>query len=141
MSSTVPAAHGRGSMPLLERARAGLDRLTPAQALAEQLSGATLIDVRTDVHRAASAHIPGSLAIDLTVLPWRLDPSFEHRIPEAERWNARYILFCRHGYASSLAAWNLRQMGLSRTTDIIGGFEAWDAAGLPTTGTPADTRP
>lgn len=141
MSSTLPDAAGHGSMALLNRARAGMDRLTPAQALAEQHRGALLIDVRTDVHRAASAHIPGSLIIDLTVLPWRLDPSFEHRIPEAECWNARYILFCRHGYSSSLAAWNLRQMGLSRTTDIIGGFEAWDVAGLPTTGTPAESRP
>lgn len=140
-----PVAPGgeRGSMPLLHRVRAHLDRLTPRQALAEQAAGAVLIDVRTAVHRAEAGDrgVPGALAIDLTVLPWRLDPGFDHRIPEATDWDARYILFCRHGYSSSLAAWNLRQAGLHRATDIIGGYEAWEADGLPVSADPADERP
>lgn len=128
-------------MALLHRVRAHLDRLTPAQALAEQDAGAVLIDVRTALHRLDAGGVPGALAIDLTVLPWRLDPDFDHRIPEATHWGARYILFCRHGYSSSIAAWNLRQMGLHRATDIVGGYEAWEAAGLPLSGDPADERP
>lgn len=135
------ALETRGSMFMLQRVRADLDRLTPEQALAEQQRGAMLIDLRTSTHRAASAVIPGSLVIDLTVLPWRLDPTFEYRIPEATDWDNRYILFCRHGYSSSLAAWNLRQLGLSRATDLVGGFDAWVEAGLPTTTGPADERP
>jgi len=51
------------------------------------------------------------------------------------------IQFCRHGYSSSLAAWNLRQLGLSRATDMVGGYDAWVEAGLPTTTDPADERP
>ncbi|MEH0111326.1 rhodanese-like domain-containing protein [Tersicoccus sp. MR15.9] len=129
-----------GSMGLLTRARAGLDRLTPAEALAEQARGAILVDVRTSTHRAAAAHLPGALVIDLTVLPWRLDPTFAYRIPEATAWDTRWILICRHGYSSSLAAWNLRQLGLSRATDVIGGYEAWQAAGLPVTHEPPDVR-
>lgn len=131
----------RGSMSMLQRVRAELDRLTPEQALAEQERGALLIDLRTSTHRATSAIIPGSLVIDLTVLPWRLDPTFEYRIPEATGWDNRYILFCCHGYSSSLAAWNLRQLGLSRATDMVGGYDAWVEAGLPTTTDPADERP
>lgn len=130
-----------GSVPLLDRIRAELDRLTPAEALAEQTRGAVLVDVRTAAHRAASAEVPGALVIDLTVLPWRLDPTFPWRIPEATAWDARYVLMCRHGYSSSLAAWNLRQMGLYRATDVDGGFEAWVAAGLPVHDGPADLRP
>ena len=129
-----------GAMALLEHARAQLDRLTPAQALAEQRAGALLVDVRTQAHRAASAELPGALVIDLTVLPWRLDPSYEWRIPEATDWDTRYVLICRHGFSSSLAAWNLRQLGLSRATDVIGGYEAWAGAGLPTCPGPADVR-
>lgn len=129
-----------GSMGLLARARTGLDRLTPAEALAEQRRGAVLVDVRTSAHRADAAELPGALVIDLTVLPWRLDPSFAYRIPEATAWNTRWILICRHGYSSSLAAWNLRQLGLTRATDVIGGYEAWEAAGLPVTHEPADIR-
>lgn len=132
---------GAGSMRLLERVRADLDRLTPEQALAEQRAGALLVDVRTRAHRADAAEVPGALVIDLTVLPWRLDPDFDHRIPEATGWDVRWILLCRHGYSSSLAAWNLRQLGLARATDIVGGYEAWAAAGLPLTDAPADERP
>jgi rhodanese-related sulfurtransferase len=130
-----------GSMALLRRARAGLDRLSPTAALAEQQGGAVLVDLRTETHRADAPGIPGALVIDLTVLPWRLDPGFEYRIPEATSWDARYVLFCRHGYASSLAAWNLRQSGLHRATDIIGGFEGWQRDGLPIDHGDFDVRP
>jgi rhodanese-related sulfurtransferase len=129
-----------GSMALLHRIGAELGRLAPDQALAEQQRGAILVDVRTELQRASAANVPGALAIDLTVLPWRLDPGFEHRIAEATAWDTRYILICRHGYSSLLAAWNLRQMGLHRATDVVGGFGAWEAAGLPTTDGPADER-
>lgn len=132
---------GTGSMGLLDQVRGQLDRLTPEQAWAEHRRGALLIDVRTDTHRACAAGVPGAIAIDLTVLPWRLDPGFDHRIPEATDLDRRIILFCRHGYSSSLAAWNLRLMGLHRATDIIGGFDAWTAAGLPLHHGPVDLRP
>lgn len=132
---------GPGSLALLAQARLGLDRLTPHQAFAEQQAGAVLVDVRMPEHRAAAANIPGALAIDLTVLPWRLDPTFEWRIPEATSWDTRYVLFCRHGYSSSVAARTLRDLGLHRATDIDGGYEAWAAAGLPTTTEPPDIRP
>ncbi len=47
---------------------------------------------------------------------------------------------CRQGYSSSLAAAGLRSLGLWRSTDMIGGVEAWLAAGLPVTDGPADVR-
>lgn len=42
-------------------------------------------------------------------------------------------MICDEGYASSLAAVSLRQLGLHRATDLVGGFQAWRAAGLPVT--------
>jgi rhodanese-related sulfurtransferase len=41
------------------------------------------------------------------------------------------ILVCRHGESSSLAAAQLVQMGFLEAADVIGGAEAWRAAGLP----------
>jgi rhodanese-related sulfurtransferase len=38
---------------------------------------------------------------------------------------------CAQGYQSSLAAAVLQDIGIARATDMIGGFEAWLAAGLP----------
>ena len=34
-------------------------------------------------------------------------------------------------FLSSLAAYSLQQLGLLNSTDMIGGYEAWKAAGLP----------
>lgn len=139
----VTGGPSRGSMVMLAQAREGAERLTPQAAYAELAAdpNARLVDLRTSVHRADSAEIPGSLAIDLTVLPWRLDPTFEHRIPEATDWDQRWILMCNQGYVSSTAADQLRRMGLTRVTDIDGGYDAWVAAGLPTFPGPADERP
>lgn len=56
------------------------------------------------------------------------------------------MLFCSEGYATSLAAASLQDLGVWRATDLIGGFQAWAEAGLPVTsprspGTPAPLEP
>jgi rhodanese-related sulfurtransferase len=65
------------------------------------------------------------------VLEWRLDPASDARIPEATGHDVEIIVVCNEGYASSLAAASLQDIGLHRATDLIGGFRAWKAAGLP----------
>jgi rhodanese-related sulfurtransferase len=42
-----------------------------------------------------------------------------------------WIVLCDEGFSSSLAADSLQQLGLHNATDVIGGFRAWHAAGLP----------
>jgi hypothetical protein len=42
------------------------------------------------------------------------------------------IVVCNEGYTSSLAAAALQELGVWRATDIVGGYRAWRAAGLPT---------
>ncbi len=116
---------------LLREARATLDRVTPQQASTELSEGALLIDVRTETQRATYGEIPGAVAIGLNVLEWRLDPASEWRIPRATDHDIRVIVYCQQGYSSSLAAARLQSLGLHRATDVIGGFEAWTAAGLP----------
>lgn len=49
-------------------------------------------------------------------------------------------MVCRQGYSSSLAAESLRRLGLHRATDMVGGVEAWQQAGLPLHDGPADVR-
>jgi rhodanese-related sulfurtransferase len=65
------------------------------------------------------------LIIDRNVLEWRLDPSCPYHIAEAHSANLRMIIVCDEGYSSSLAAGSLRQLGIERATDLIGGFQAW----------------
>jgi 3-mercaptopyruvate sulfurtransferase SseA len=42
------------------------------------------------------------------------------------------IVFCAHGFSSSFAAVTLRELGWWTATDIVGGYQGWKAAGLPT---------
>ncbi len=116
---------------LLEQARARLDRLEPTAALAEARAGALLVDTRCAELRWEHGVIPGSVHVPLSVLFWRLDPSSGHDDPRLSDPSRRIVLICAHGYSSSLAAATLRDLGFARATDVVGGFEAWAAAGLP----------
>ena len=116
---------------VLESVRRRYTRITPNEAAAEQARGALLVDTRTSEQRARDGEIPGALVIDRTVVEWRLDPTSESRTPEAGDHNVRVIVICAQGYSSSLAAASLLDLGLVNATDVIGGFEAWKAAGLP----------
>ena len=118
---------------LLERARARLDRVTAEVARAETLAGAVLVDTRPAALRAADGEIPGAVIVERNNLEWRLDPTSPWRIPQIEHADQRVIVVCDEGYASSLAAVSLQDLGLERATDLIGGFQAWRAAGLPVT--------
>jgi len=113
-------------------ARSRLTRLTAEQANVEHGTGALLVDTRTELQRRAQGDIPGALVIDRTVLEWRLDPTSASRIAEATDLQVRVIVLCAQGYSSSLAAASLQDLGLVNATDVIGGFEAWKAARLPT---------
>ena len=73
------------------------------------------------------------MVIDRNVLEWRLDPASDARIPQAA-YDAWVVLFCNEGYASSLAATSLQDLGIAAATDMVGGYRAWRAAGLSTTG-------
>ncbi|MFI7573772.1 rhodanese-like domain-containing protein [Micromonospora sp. NPDC049497] len=125
---------------LLEQARAGVRRLTPEQTVEAVRAGALLIDTRTDSQRQEQGDLPGAIVVDRTVLEWRLDPASAWRIPEATGYDLEIVVACRQGYSSSLAVASLRALGLHRATDIIGGVEAWQSAGLPMSDRPADVR-
>ncbi|MBR8740198.1 rhodanese-like domain-containing protein [Nocardiopsis sp. MG754419] len=118
---------------LLDAKRVHLERLDPLQARRAQSEGALLVDTRPAVNRDGEGEIPGALVIDRNVLEWRLDPSSPDRVPEADSAERRVVLFCNEGYASSLAAVQLQELGLPHATDLVGGFRAWRAAGLPVT--------
>ncbi|MBT2511176.1 sulfurtransferase [Streptomyces sp. ISL-98] len=116
---------------LLERVREGLDRIGPQEAYDAAEAGALLVDIRYAALRERDGLIPGALVVERNELEWRLDPQGSHRAPEATSHDLQVVVICNEGYASSLAAASLRQLGLHRATDLDGGFQAWRAAGLP----------
>jgi rhodanese-related sulfurtransferase len=119
---------------MLEAARERIERIEPALVLEAVREGALLIDIRAGETRAQSGTIPGAVHVPWSVLYWRLDPTSESHDPRLIDRDRRVILFCAHGFSSSLAAATLRDLGFARSADIVGGFEAWAAAGLPVDG-------
>jgi rhodanese-related sulfurtransferase len=111
---------------MLERARIGLERVTADELDAAIAAGALVVDIRPDQYRLAEGVIPGAIVLERNVLEWRLDPTSPDAIPEADadRW---LIIVCNEGYASSLAASILGELGLNHVTDLEGGFRAWAA--------------
>jgi rhodanese-related sulfurtransferase len=129
---TTRPSGARSIDELLAAARGRLERVTPAEAYAELGTGATLIDIRPASQRAVAGEIPGSIVIERNHLEWRLDPASDARLPEVNGYDLRPIVICAEGYTSSLAAAALLDLGFARATDVAGGYEAWQAAGLPT---------
>ena len=74
--------------------------------------------------RAQFGEIPGAIVIGRDPLEWRLDPTSPHRHEKVTGPDQEIVVVCQAGYASSLAAWSLRQLGLLRASDLVGGYEA-----------------
>ncbi len=118
--------HGRRRSidQILAEARDRLDRVTPDQAERAVAAGAVLVDIRPAAQRAVEGSWPGALIIERNVLEWRFDPASEARLPIAT-YDLPVIITCQEGYTSSLAAAALQDLGVSKATDVIGGYAAW----------------
>ncbi|KAL3418211.1 hypothetical protein PVAG01_09926 [Phlyctema vagabunda] len=139
--SPPPGSHSIDQ--ILAEARSHLQRLTPGEAYtlltapspSEDDPPAVLVDIRPVAQRREEGSIEGALIIERNVLEWRFDPRAESRLPMADRYDLKIVVFCSEGYTSSLAARSLQKLGLSNTTDIIGGYKAWWRARLGGVGT------
>jgi rhodanese-related sulfurtransferase len=115
---------------LLADARSRLERLNPQDAAAAVEDGVLLVDIRPQWQRVGSGEIPGALVVERNHLEWRLHPRSDARVDAAVD-GQRWVVVCEEGYTSSLAADALNSIGVP-ATDVVGGFRAWAAAGLPT---------
>jgi rhodanese-related sulfurtransferase/mannose-6-phosphate isomerase-like protein (cupin superfamily) len=117
---------------VLSAARAKLQRLSPDEAFeAVARTEAVLVDIRPEAQRAIEGSIAGALVVERNVLEWRFDPASSTRLPVATDHDLQVVVFCSEGYTSSLAAAALMELGLWRSTDVVGGFHAWRTLGLP----------
>jgi rhodanese-related sulfurtransferase len=121
---------------LLEDARSRLNRLSAPAAAQAVTHGALIVDIRPMFQRRAAGEIPGSLIVERNHLEWRLHPDSGASVAVAAP-GQQWIVVCAEGYTSSLAADALNSIGVP-ATDLIGGFAAWQSAGLPSV--PGGTR-
>ena len=113
---------------ILLNARGTILRYLPKEAAAAH---AVLIDLRSHDERAATGIIPGSVHVPRSVLEWRADPDSGWSNPRIADRQLPLILVCAQGYSSTLAAESLVKLGFEHVGDLEGGFEAWQAEGLP----------
>jgi len=133
VEQVVDVTEKGGVDALLAQARSRLRRLEPWEAEAALEGWAVLVDIRPAAERAADGDIPGALVLERNVLEWRFDPNHPDRLPMAHP-GLLVIIICSVGTTSSLAAAALLDIGVHQATDVIGGFRAWRAAGLPVSG-------
>lgn len=112
----------------LAEARSELKRLSPLEV--HELPDALIVDIRPHHNRLAEGEIENSVVVERIVLEWRLDPTGDWRLPGFTA-STPVVVVCNEGYSSSLAARDLKRIGLANATDLIGGYRAWRAAGLP----------
>jgi rhodanese-related sulfurtransferase len=113
---------------ILLNARGTILRYLPTEAV---VAHAMIIDLRSHDERAVTGIIPGSVHVPRSVLEWRADPDSGWSNPRIADRQLPLILMCAEGYSSTLAAESLVKLGFEHVGDIEGGFEAWQAAGLP----------
>ncbi|MGH8972989.1 MAG: rhodanese-like domain-containing protein [Acidimicrobiia bacterium] len=116
---------------LLAEARTRIRRLSPAQTAEALERGALVIDIRPAAQRQSEGGVPGAMIVERNVLEWRLDPTSLHRLAEVTGHDHEVVVICSEGYASSLVAATLVEMGFASAADLDGGFQAWAGAGLP----------
>jgi rhodanese-related sulfurtransferase len=85
----------------------------------------TLIDVRMP-QELTSGTIPGSRHIPLDNILETVPQS----IPDP---TAPVVVYCKSGMRGGMAQGALRKLGYTNVSNIVGGFDAWQKAGLPTT--------
>lgn len=115
---------------VLAAARSRYQRLSADQLPEALRRGAVLVDIRPQAQRAAEGGVPGALVIERNVLEWRCDPTSDARLPQAVGDDVEWVILCSEGYTSSLAAAALLDLGLQRSTDVVGGYHALVAAGV-----------
>jgi len=126
----------KGVERLLGEARSRLVRIGPREALVATRRGGRIVDIRSERQRREQGLVAGAHFVPRNVLEWRADPDSGHSDPRLVGVAGPLILMCAQGYQSSLAAAALQEIGVDGATDMIGGFEAWVAAGLPVVGGP-----
>lgn len=101
-----------------------VEPISPARLSARIAMGEIqLIDVRT-AKEFAQGHIAGAINVPVE----SFDPKLLPVAPGKET-----VLYCRSGRRSGLAGEMMLRGGADQARHLVGGIDAWRAAGLPTT--------
>lgn len=112
---------------LLARARQQITRVEPAGFPEAIARGALAVDIRPEAQRASEGQLGFGVVVERNVFEWRFDLDGPDCLPEVQSRDQQVIVVCSEGYASSLAAAVLCELGYTAASDLVGGFRAWQA--------------
>src|SRR5271169_2298312 len=102
---------------------ASVSRITPQELVARLHEGGIgVLDVRREAEFEAG-HIEGA--------DWHPLDRFKAALPDVPK-DATVAVHCKGGYRSLIACSLLQRAGYHNVVDVQGGFDAWQAASLPT---------
>lgn len=101
-----------------------IPHVEPGDVPALQRDGAVLVDVRDHHERDGHGRPPGSLHVPRGFL----EMTIGDHVADAD---TPLVLMCASGTRSLLASETLGQLGYRRVRNLVGGFDAWQRAGLP----------
>lgn len=107
----------------LEALRSRVTEVSPSEALATQVRGGLMIDVRDDAERGSGSPT-GAAGLSRGFLELRVEQV------EADR-DRPMVLLCGSGQRSLFAAEALQRMGYRHVSSVAGGYARWKAEGLP----------
>ena len=113
------------AMDLVAAAKAQVTEIPVAEAEAAIRDADVLLDVR-EADEFAAGHIPGAVHASRGMLEFRLSGS-----PQLASRDLNFVLYCKTSGRAALAAVAMQQMGYLNVKSIVGGFDAWAAAGKP----------
>ncbi|NLT57262.1 MAG: rhodanese-like domain-containing protein [Actinomycetales bacterium] len=117
--AAAPSASAPAASPAGETRPDHIAAETFASAMAED--GVVLLDVRT-AQEFAEGHLEGARNIDVQA------PDFVQQLQALDN-SATYLVYCRTGVRSGVAADQLRAAGFADVTGLAGGIVAWQAEG------------
>ena len=115
----------RSADDLLALARARIRRVEPDDLEQLHAGGALVVDIRPAAQRAAEGELGFGIIVERNVLEWRFDLRGGHALAEVSGYDQPVVVVCSEGYASSLAAASLRDLGFAAAGDLGGGYRAW----------------
>ena len=116
---------------LIAEANAAVDRIGADEA--QKLVGnpdVVFLDVREPQELETQGKVPGAVHIPRGLLEFQADPASPSHRPELSA-GKQVIVYCASGGRSALAAKTLKEMGVTRATNLLGGFNGWRETGGP----------
>jgi len=110
---------------LVLSAKSRVSEITIDQAEQAILAADVLVDVR-EADEFAFGHVPGSVHISRGMLEFKFSAN-----PALQSRDLNIVLYCKTSGRAALAASALQEMGYLNVKSIVGGFDAWAAAGKP----------